>query len=133
MVYDVRTRPIEDSIKAVGQSDLGIGYYDYQPGNGTRYALLFTRLDATKLPEACEGTLGPGRSGWMITWVTKGKTMILSDTGRFVHYNYIAEKLDVGVADAICLAEFIGHVLGRPSTRSEEFAPELPAREVMES
>jgi hypothetical protein len=121
--YDVRTRAIEDCVKVI--EDIGDQkFVDWQPGNGTRYALLFLRVDPrVKKDES---------NDWQITWLTKRKTMFVSDQSH-VHFSYVQEKLDAGISDAICLAEAIGHILGLSSTTCEDFDPDLPVRLIMDS
>ena len=122
--YDIRTRAIEDCIKVLYDKD-DQKAVDWQPGNGTRYALLFVSLrDEISGFDAC--------NSWQITWITKRKTMFISSASH-IHFSYIQEKLECGISDAICIAEAIGHVLGLTSTRCEEFDPSLPIRGIMES
>jgi len=126
--YDIRTKPIEQCATEV--VDIGSQkYVDWQPGNGTRYALLFVRID----PQVKKDESGD----WQITWLTKRRTMFVS-TSSCVMYTYVKEKMSgiqdsIGTSDAICIAEAIGYILGLQSTTCEEFDPSLPAREVMES
>jgi len=121
--YSIRTRDTRDCIKAL--KDFGDQkFVDWQPGNGTRYALLFVRLDPqVQIEESGD---------WQVTWLTKLRTMFIGQNS-FVHYNYVKEKMHCGSADAICIAEAIGHVLGFNSTTSEQFDPELPVRLIMDS
>jgi hypothetical protein len=123
-VYSVRTREIRDCIKVLyDKGDQKA--VDWQPGNGTRYALLFVELrdEIAGFDEA---------NSWQVTWLSRRKTMFIS-SGSLVHYSYVQEKLSCGMADAICIAEAIGHILGLKSTRSEDFNPDLPVQLVMES
>lgn len=122
--YSIRTREIRDCIKVLyDKGDQKA--VDWQPGNGTRYALLFVELrDEIAGFDAC--------NSWQVTWLTHGKTMFISSASH-VHYSYVQEKLGCGAADAICIAEAIGHILGLTSTKSEDFDPDLPVRLVMDS
>lgn len=121
--YDIRTRDIDDCARVV--EDIGNQkFVDWQPGNGTRYALLFVQIDPqVKSDEA---------NDWQITWLTKRRTMFISDQSH-VHFTYVAEKMGANTADAICLAEAIGHVLGFSSTQAEDFDPDLNVKLIMES
>lgn len=121
--YDIRTKPIESCPTRVVRAANSL-IVDWQPGNGTRYALLIVDLGKLSGVDEC--------SDWQVTWTTKRKTMFLSNSS-FVHYNYVKEKLECGISDAICIAEAIGHMLDLPATGCEEFDPTLPVREVMES
>jgi len=126
--YDIRTKPIEACAARVAGNDER-KVVDWQPGNGTRYALLFVRLHELAGVDEC--------SDWQVTWITRRRTMFVSDSS-YVSYSYVQEKMSwvkdiIGISDAICIAEAIGHVLGLEATSCEEFDPDLPAREVMES
>jgi hypothetical protein len=122
--YSIRTKSIEDCAKFFRDYG-GQKCVDWQPGNGTRYALLFVELfgEMAGFDEA---------NSWQITWLSKRKTMFIS-AASLVHYSYVQEKLECGTSDAICIAEAIGHILGVQSTTCEEFDPALPVRLVMES
>ncbi len=121
--YDIRTCEIDNCIKTI--EDIGKQkYVDWQPGNGTRYALLFTRINARVMMDAS--------NDWQITWLSKRKTMFISDNS-FVYHGYVAEKMGVCEADAICIAEAIGHILGLKSARAEDFNPDLVVSLTMES
>lgn len=68
--------------------------YDWQPGNGTRYDLLY------------------GRTGgmWLITWLKHGGSAgpaMLFD--GYIHYTYLMEKLEVNIADATGILKFLEH------------------------
>lgn len=121
--YDIRTKPIEACATRVARDGDSLAV-DWQPGNGTRYALLMVDLGRLANTAEC--------GDWQITWTTKRMTMFISNSS-FIHYNYVKEKLGCGISDAICIAEAIGHMLGLSATSCEEFDPSLPAREVMES
>jgi hypothetical protein len=119
-----RTKTIEDGIVKREDSP-GQVYIDYQPGNGTRYPLLFVRIE----PGHAGQVIGFGSDGgWMITWIgsARSKSMFISDC-TFVHVNYIREKLALNDSDgdAICIAEIIGHILGLGSTVWTDYEPEL--------
>jgi len=130
--YNIRTRPINASVMSYDVNS-DIQYYNYQPGNGTRYSLLFIWLDPKNNPHGCFAVFDEEHcGGWMITWVTQAKTMFIPEYGM-VHYSYVMEKMKAGTSDAIVLAEFIGYVTGLPATSCEEFDPALPIKGVMNS
>lgn len=77
----------------------------YEPGNGTRYDLLWGYV--------------PGYSNkdlmLMVTWMRSGGSggvSIIVSLGSFAHETYVSEKMDVGQADAKALADFINEKLG---------------------
>lgn len=122
--YDIRTKTVEAStIQFIDHGDQK--YIDWQPGNGTRYGLLFV-----KVAEDIGKAESIGR--WVITWVNPQKTMFVG-AKSYVHFSYVQEKMRVPVSDAIVIAEAIGLVLGIGSTTSYDFDPDLNAREIMES
>lgn len=124
MTYSIRTKTITSSTKIF--HDFGDQkYIDYQPGNGTRYDLLFVKLKG-EIPDEVGG------SEWMVTWVWK-RSILLCNSHQYLDVSYVAEKFKTNVADAICLAEIIGHIIKCPSTTCYDFDPELRVREIMES
>ena len=73
---------------------------DYQPGNGTRYELLF-------IP--AEGKLvGSSENDWYVAWVNHGVGMHM--TPSYKHFNYVMEKLGCGIADAEVLANLVNAI-----------------------
>lgn len=103
----------------------------YEPGNGTRYALIFTQLDGIAAGVGQVGlsfgtTCGWGPSPTLVTlWPgdTKSAAMLVADLpGEVIHWRYVAEKLRLGQIDAVAVAEIIGETLGRPYVSAAEFA-----------
>ena len=81
----------------------GIAVLDLQPGNATRYVLTFTRL----MPNV-RHLFGGGNIQVALTTeqnVGKAWSFILED-GPF-YPDTVAEKLDLGAADAVVLAEWL--------------------------
>ena len=77
--------------------------FDWQPGNGTRYDLIY----------------GSGDPYTQIAWLKRGGSggtlMLFSD---FLHYSYIMEKMDINIADAVGILKFLelqGHAVGYPA------------------
>ena len=66
--------------------------YEWCPGNGTRYELLY-------------GLVG---GNTYITWMRfgggSGVTSIVPD---FLHYTYLMEKMDISISDAVAILEFL--------------------------
>lgn len=76
-----------------------------EPGNGTRYTLVFARPD-----------MEPTRlTGAVVTWLydaSRGRSMVVNPDS-FLHSSYVSEKLGpCGDADARVITRLIGQVLG---------------------
>lgn len=80
-----------------------VGRYDWQPGNGTRYDLVY------------------GKCGdyYMVGWANRhgagGDFMLFS---HFLHYSYLMEKMNVNAADADGILRFLekmGHEVALPT------------------
>ena len=88
----------------VTKEDLKMNRKFYEPGNGTRYDLIWGWV--------------PGYNGkghvLMVTWMKRGGSggvsMVVGE-GSFAHETYVSEKMDVGEADAKALADFINSKL----------------------
>ena len=86
----------------------------YEPGNGTSYVILMTRLEnmAGKIAGCSSG-------GWVIQWLNAFprpcKPFILSDMMGYLSLGYFAEKTGMEGADLIALHNLIGYKF--PSTR----------------
>jgi hypothetical protein len=86
---------------------------EYQPGNGTRYAIVFTRV--------CDSPRYLGGPCWVISWPESSKSMYLRDgTGELLHWRYVVEKMNICKGDAVPIAELIARVTGRTAISSEE-------------
>ena len=120
--YDIRTMPIKEAI--LFRDDPGpLRFFEYCPGNGTRYAMLMTQLGS--LSEDARARLGTGPGGVLVTMMNySNRQSIVVGNGDFLHYGYVKEKLDVSTSDAVVLAEFIGHVLGIKHVSCEDFEAE---------
>jgi hypothetical protein len=119
MKFDLRTKC---SIEAGIVTDLPKGsvigpvrFVDYQPGNGTRYNLVFTNINGTD-------EVG-NNNGWLVTWLNSHdlKAMVVTDSGQLLHFSYVMEKMRACASDAVCLAEIIGYCTGRSYITCEEF------------
>ena len=91
-------------ITMLTEEDLKMNRKFYEPGNGTRYDLIWGWV--------------PGYNGkghvLMVTWMKRGGSggvsMVVGE-GSFAHETYVSEKMDVGEADAKALADFINSKL----------------------
>jgi hypothetical protein len=132
----MRKKTIEESICWIMQEyrpmDLSLRHalLEYQPGNGSRYVISFTRV-----PDGIESTLGCHPGSFIVSLVDgelSGRCCILAPDG-YLSPVYMAEKLRLGVKsqlnDIMVLTEIIGHILGRPTPSAQDkkgpFSPAL--------
>lgn len=120
MNLDTRTKKsVADSIVSDlprGSCNVPVRYVIAEPGNGTRYSLVFTDLKGSD--EVGE------QGGWLVTWINSLdlKAMVVTDNGGFLDWRYVMKKMRASIADAVCLAEIIGHCTGREYETCEEVA-----------
>jgi len=80
--------------------------WEYEPGNCTRYVLLFTPV-----PEAAAMALGYGsRPIVHLSWVNSGSggncgACMFVDPDSLLHYAYVMEKMECNSADAKALVK----------------------------
>lgn len=105
----MRTKP--DVVSGV-RSDTGAGTVrsvTYEPGNGTRYAVVLSEVPPTR-------GVDPG----ILIWVRNyGRAFMLED-GSVSHLSVMRE-LRCSIFDAVVLAEFIGWATNRRAVSVEEF------------
>lgn len=108
-----QTKSVHRGIKRAMPSGPGSTFYDYQPGNGTRYALLFTYLTGGP------GTdIEPGSN--LVTDLNSGRSSLFAPSG-FLAPGYVSEKLGMSEADGAVVAEFIGHVMKRDAWSPDQY------------
>lgn len=111
----MRTKTIEDSIKAEHTAPANVTVIEYQPGNGTRYSIHITDMRAhlNGAPPAVNAYAGHG--AWYVALYTEGHgtCMLVADTGGYLAPAYVASKLKVSEGDAVVLAEIIARYTGR--------------------
>lgn len=108
----MRSRDIEESIRwSVDDLVPSCKVYEYQPGNGSRYVISFTKIPAA----ACE-KLGCRGGSWLVALpdgAGQGHCAIFAQDG-YLSPSYVQEKLHLSSEDdALVLTEFIGRILGR--------------------
>ena len=104
----MRTKPIAEGVRNRHSAFTSTTMVNYQPGNGTRYILTITNLlDPHPAAEAMD--LG---GCFLVCLVNQGTCMTLRQ-GGFLAPAYVAEKLKVGMGDAVILAEFLAQHCGR--------------------
>jgi hypothetical protein len=95
----------------------------YQPGNGTRYDLLFvpaqgiSQASTSPVPSGCDGEDGRSRDGWTVVSKLNGTTFSypfdLSPENR-AHVSYVREHSGLGFADAAALTALFRSIAGVP-------------------
>lgn len=119
IVAEIRTRPtVAEGIvsrSAVGRQQL----VEYQPGNGTRYVLLFTPLDEFA---NAERATGHHYDSWVVTDLSTGYRALILDEHSYLDPWTLAEKLDSSLPDAVAIGELCAHVLGCSTLNCEGFA-----------
>lgn len=86
--------------------------FSWEPGNGTRYDLIYGPLGGTNKFLLC----------WMLKGGSGGKS-ILWEGNSLLHHGYLEEKMDIGIADAHGILLFVhskGHDVGFPEGREFE-------------
>ena len=125
--YDIRTKAtVREGI--VLDQETGYPYtrvVEYQPGNGTRYVLVITRVATPTSRAEVRDVFGTGdeRDTFLVAKLSAGagRAMLVGGVDHFLHFDSVQEKLGVGLSDAVVLAELIGNLLGFPHMTCEEF------------
>ena len=92
--------------------------FTWEPGNGSRYDLVYGPL--------------PGTNKFLLSWLLRGGsggTCIVWNGADFLHHGYLEEKMDIVVSDAHAILLFIhskGHDVGFPE--GKEFERSQPAK-----
>lgn len=110
----IRTVPIAEGMRNfVAQGD--VQYLEYCPGNGNCYPLVIVRF-----PELIrvKSLWGPG---FLVVLETNQQALFIAE-GTFVHWTLVKDKLDLPIAGAVAVAEFLGVHLLLPHVTAEEFA-----------
>lgn len=115
-------KTVSDGITVEVSAGPGTMFYDYQPGNGTRYALLFTSLTGGAGTNIKAGSQ-------LVTDLLSGRAAVLAPSG-FLAPGYISEKLGMSEADGAVVAEFIGHVMRRDAWAPDQYILNVFSEEV---
>jgi hypothetical protein len=86
--------------------------WDWQPGNGSRYDLIYGNIGDKNF---LAWMRGGGSGGRCIVW------------SSYLHCSYLREKLDINLADADGILLFLekkGHKVGRPDVDYLFYKPE---------
>lgn len=111
----MRTKDFEEAIRWQTDAISQCKVLEYQPGNGTRYVLMFT-----KVPQAaCDG-IGANKSSWLVSLpdgAHSGHCAVFKE-GGWLDPSYVMEKLGFKLSqtdDVLVLTEIIGRILNRPT------------------
>jgi len=118
----MRTKGFEEAIRWQTDATSQCKVMEYQPGNGSRYIIMFTRVPLA----ACE-EIGCNKQSWLVSLpdgAHMGHCAVLKE-GGYLDPSYVAEKFSFSQSwsnDVLVLTEIIGRVLGRatPSALDEE-------------
>jgi len=95
-------KPIDTYIrKKVSQN--GITVIDYQPGNGSRYELMFGHMPNLEDPD------GP-HTFFCARVNAGGGEVVLHSINSYCHFTYVSEKMRIGDEDAKAIAHVINTV-----------------------
>lgn len=124
-VEDIRSVGIAKGLIKETQWDPLVRYFVYEPGNGTRYPLMFTPLDYLEPHDTGAGD-GTGYTLVSLCWGPKDiRSYAFRNTG-FLSWDKVMRELKLnGIPDAIVLAEFIALKLGREALSVEDAVSRL--------
>jgi hypothetical protein len=97
---------MQRAIKFNSERAVEARYVVYEPGNDTRYEVLFTQVGTLDTVDRYPNDV-------VVTVVNFRKAMLLSRGRGYLDWTYVAEKLDIGEGDARPLARLFSDVLGR--------------------
>lgn len=118
---ELRSKPIDESI-TIDHEVPGRRFIEYQPGDATRYLLLFVDLDFGDTHGLGQhvGSNGSASVVTLLNW-PHCPSVVLQRDGGFLAPAYVEEKLGVGGPSSVTLAEIIAHVLGREADTPERY------------
>ena len=124
--YDIRTKAtVRDGIVLDRLMEGETRVVEYQPGNGSRYVLVITKVARPTSTSKLRGALGTGdeRDTYLVAKINAGHgaAMLVGGVDHFLHYGTVAEKLKVGLSDGVVLAELLGGLLGLRHLTCAEF------------
>lgn len=114
---DLRTKPIEQAI-VFDEGDDRQRLVVYEPGDGTRYVVLFNRIDFH--PDV-HTHMGAPEVASLVTLVNFGRrSMIVGHGQGYLAPRYVEEKLGFGLPSAVTMAELIARYTDRDALTPEE-------------
>jgi hypothetical protein len=102
MNREYRTEPTIEAGISIDAAEGNVRFLEYQPGNGTRYTLLISKIPAM----ACR-TLGVSEGTVKVDLEYGGKILVSPES--FFTPSYASEKLGCTLADAEVLIELLTH------------------------
>ena len=115
--YDDRLRPpygegTPEAVRCMANGTTGdyLDRYDWLPGNGTRYDLLYGSRDGS--PETEDDT-----RRYYLAHLTYDPKHCMEFRDTYLHYTYVMDKLALNEADAcgvLWFLERMGHAVGYP-------------------
>lgn len=110
----MRNRDFEEAIRWEVNSSSQCKMMDYQPGNGSRYVIVFTQIPV----EPAAPPMPRYPLGWLVALADGaegGKCAVFVGSG-WLSRSYVKEKLRLlSNSDVAVLTEIIGFVIGRPA------------------
>ena len=112
---------IEEGIQWREQNDDGSEVVCYCPGDGTRYVVIVSPI---RFPDETLKQMGLSRE-WENVLITLASDpgnarSLLTHRGAFIAYDWLKPKLDVTLASAITLSEFVGWLIGGKAWSCDE-------------
>jgi hypothetical protein len=127
MHYDLRTKEtVAEGIVFVEQigtvpSAPAHTFCVYEPGDGTRYAVLLTPLGWS---EKARGKMGVSEHTWLVSLMNDPGSVksfcVTAAPGGYIHYDR-AQKVDLGLPSSVTLTELLAHLLKCRCTTRDEF------------
>jgi len=124
MLYDLRTKEtveagivFEERIGSLPETIFCV----YEPGDGTRYAVLLTPIEWS--PDAMR-QMGVQENTWLVSLMNDPGSVesfcIHAPKGGYIHYDR-AQKTRLGLPSSVTLTELLAHLLGCRCTTRDEF------------
>jgi hypothetical protein len=125
-VVNYRTKSWEDAIVEHVKLAGGVELVEYQPGNGTRYGMTFVYVPKGYAGDDPRPRRYVPAPCWIVAIPDHNCTMEVPDSGGFLHWTYVLEKLnrkrkyELSPADVVPITELIGRITGREVISSVE-------------
>ena len=108
---------IDNHIKGGAENHCGITVVFFEPGNGTRYELMYGETPNI------HDTNGPDL--FFCTWMKNGGggITVQHPSSGYCHFTYVSEKMGIGEEDAKAIAHFINTLICRDYTPANQELP----------
>jgi hypothetical protein len=125
MKYDLRTTPtVHDGIKLC-ERDSSACMVVYEPGNGTRYRLVMTRVGSFAFSNRARDVLGLGKGmGHVVAFPDSHYRTLTYSDGSYLAPHWLCERVGCTMADAVVLAELLAYLTDCQAQTCEEFQKE---------